>query len=69
MCWVKCNLTKKLGCYMYKLFFPQQIEDMEEEKKNIDELKSITKETLAAVANDLKPADTSEVQYFYLGCF
>ena len=42
---------------------------MEEEKKNIDELKSITKETLAAVANDLKPADTSEVQYFYLGCF
>nr|XP_022317602.1 histone-binding protein N1/N2-like isoform X1 [Crassostrea virginica] len=37
-----------------------KIEDMEEEKKNIDELKSITKETLAAVANDLKPADTSE---------
>ena len=42
---------------------------MEEEKKNIDELKSITKETLAAVANDLKPADTSEVQCFYLGSF
>nr|XP_011451011.2 histone-binding protein N1/N2 isoform X1 [Crassostrea gigas] len=37
-----------------------KIEDMEEEKKNIDELKSITKDTLAAVASELKPAESSE---------
>lgn len=46
------------------LFF--KIEDMEEEKKNIDELKSITKDTLAAVASELKPAESSEVRKLYL---
>lgn len=39
---------------------------MEEEKKNIDELKSITKDTLAAVASELKPAESSEVRKLYL---
>lgn len=39
---------------------------MEEEKKNIDELKSITKDTLAAVASELKPTESSEVRKLYL---
>lgn len=50
-------------CSKFLIF---KIEDMEEEKKNIDELKSITKDTLAAVASELKPAESSEVWKLYL---
>ncbi|XP_062583765.1 protein HGV2-like isoform X1 [Saccostrea cucullata] len=37
-----------------------KIEDMEEEKKNIDELKTLTKETLAAATSELKPAESKD---------
>lgn len=46
------------------LFF--KIEDMEEEKKNIDELKFIIKDILVVVVSELKLVEFLEVRKLYL---
>lgn len=46
------------------LFF--KIEDMEEEKKNIDEFKFIIKDILVVVVSELKLVEFLEVRKLYL---
>lgn len=51
--------------YCSKFFF-FKIEDMEEEKKNIDEFKFIIKDILVVVVSELKLVEFLEVRKLYL---
>lgn len=51
-------------CCSKFLFF--KIEDMEEEKKNIDEFKFIIKDILVVVVSELKLVEFLEVRKLYL---